>query len=65
MPHPLPANGGRASEFEASFDMHMLNVLNGGERTFEQFRRIADKAGWKPTKVYQTDELSSLKILEF
>ncbi|KAG8988229.1 hypothetical protein FRB90_002886 [Tulasnella sp. 427] len=65
MPHPLPANGGRASEFEASFDMHMLNVLNGGERTFEQFRRIADKAGWKPSRVYQTDELSSLKILEF
>ncbi|KIO21960.1 hypothetical protein M407DRAFT_217354 [Tulasnella calospora MUT 4182] len=65
MPEPLPANGGRAAEFEASFDMHMMNVLNGVERTYEQFRQIAEKAGWKPQKVYQTDELSSLKILEF
>ncbi|KAG9010224.1 hypothetical protein FRB90_007954 [Tulasnella sp. 427] len=65
MPHPLPANGGRAAEFEAGFDMHMLNLLYGVERTYEQYRRVADKAGWKPTKVYRTDELSSLKILEF
>ncbi|KAG8904555.1 hypothetical protein FRC01_008681, partial [Tulasnella sp. 417] len=65
MPKPLPANGGRAAEFEAGFDMHMMNVLNGVERTYEQFRQIAAKAGWKPKKVYKTDELSSLKILEF
>ncbi|KAG8918674.1 hypothetical protein FRC01_001728, partial [Tulasnella sp. 417] len=65
MPKPLPANGGRAAEFEAAFDMHMMNVLNGVERTYEQFRQIAAKAGWKPRKVYKTDELSSLKILEF
>ncbi|KAG8928406.1 hypothetical protein FRC01_005995 [Tulasnella sp. 417] len=65
MPKPLPANGGRATEFEAGFDMHMMNILNGGERTYEQFRQLAAKAGWKPKKVYQTDEISSLKILEF
>ncbi|KAG8911488.1 hypothetical protein FRC00_006407 [Tulasnella sp. 408] len=65
MPKPLPANGGRAVGFEACFDIHMMNVLNGGERTYEQFRQIAEEAGWRPKKVYQTDELSSLKILEF
>lgn len=45
--------------------LQMMNVLNGVERTYEQFRQIAEKAGWKPKKVYRTDELSSLKILEF
>ncbi|KAG8893425.1 hypothetical protein FRC01_013603, partial [Tulasnella sp. 417] len=63
MPKPLPANGGRAVEFEASLDMVMMNVLNGAERTYEQFRQIAEKAGWKPKKVYRTDELAPLKIL--
>ncbi|KAG8900082.1 hypothetical protein FRC00_014601 [Tulasnella sp. 408] len=65
IPKPLPANGGRAVEFEAGLDMVMMNVLNGAERTYEQFRQIAEKAGWKPQKVYRTDELSSLKLLEF
>ncbi|KAG9023869.1 hypothetical protein FS837_005595 [Tulasnella sp. UAMH 9824] len=65
MPKPLPANGGRAVEFEAGLDMVMMNVLNGAERTYEQFRKIAEKAEWKPKKVYRTDELSSLKLLEF
>ncbi|KAG8901663.1 hypothetical protein FRC01_009777 [Tulasnella sp. 417] len=65
MPKPLPANGGRAVEFEAGLDMHMMNLLNGAERTSEQFRQIAEKAGWKPKQVYRTNELSSLKILEF
>ncbi|KAG9025533.1 hypothetical protein FS837_004907, partial [Tulasnella sp. UAMH 9824] len=65
MPKPLPANGGRAVEFEASLDMVMMSVVNGEERTYEQFRQIAEKAGWKPKKVYRTDELSPTKILEF
>ncbi|KAG8915962.1 hypothetical protein FRC00_003182 [Tulasnella sp. 408] len=43
----------------------MLNVLNGAERTFEEFKQLATKAGWTPHKVYRSEDPSALRILEF
>lgn len=42
----------------------MMTMLNGQERTYAQFKAVAVRAGWKPKRVYETGNQSSLKILE-
>jgi len=64
MPAPLPANGGRAAEMNLLIDMAMMTTLNGQERTYRQMACIAEAAGWKAKKVYQTDA-GLAKITEF
>ncbi|KAI0064216.1 S-adenosyl-L-methionine-dependent methyltransferase [Artomyces pyxidatus] len=47
-PYPLLANLGLpVGGFITSFDLHMLNMLNGQERTVNQFMALGEATGWK------------------
>ncbi|KAG6832062.1 hypothetical protein H0H92_005484 [Tricholoma furcatifolium] len=48
VPFPLLANLGIAGAgFETNLDMQMLNLVNGKERTEEEFRQLGLSVGWK------------------
>lgn len=46
-PEPLPANYGAAKRFSHARDLALMTMLNGIERTPEQFRILVEKAGLK------------------
>ncbi|KAH9829163.1 S-adenosyl-L-methionine-dependent methyltransferase [Rhodofomes roseus] len=52
-PAPLPANYGRGSLMKGMHDIVMLSMLNGSERTPEQFEGVANRAGLRTEKVWE------------
>jgi hypothetical protein len=54
-------NGGEASDAKL-FDINMLIVVGGLERTIDEYRRLLDEAGLALSRVVATD--SPLSVLE-
>ncbi|EIN04073.1 S-adenosyl-L-methionine-dependent methyltransferase [Punctularia strigosozonata HHB-11173 SS5] len=54
VPSPLLANLGEASAEVYFIDFAMTALFNGQERTLGEFKEMAEQAGWKIEKVYQT-----------
>ncbi|KAF7791400.1 hypothetical protein EIP86_002414 [Pleurotus ostreatoroseus] len=50
-PAPLLANNGAAGVLRYFADVHMMALLNGGERTVSRFQKLFEQCGWKLTKV--------------
>ncbi|KAI0341313.1 O-methyltransferase [Trametopsis cervina] len=51
-PAPLLPNRGIGNVVPYLADMQMLNVLNGSERTLEQFDQLFAKSGWKLSRAH-------------
>lgn len=52
-PAPLPANYGRAFRYNHLRDLNMLTLLNARERSPEEWRELAEKAGLKVAKFWE------------
>ncbi|KAI5123841.1 hypothetical protein M0805_009133 [Coniferiporia weirii] len=52
-PAPLLPNAGRASLFDYQCDLQMMTLLNGQERTLEQFNQLLARSGWRLSRVFR------------
>lgn len=52
-PWPLPANYGYWTRYAHQRDLAMMGIINGIERTPEQFRSIVERAGLRLVKVWE------------
>jgi hypothetical protein len=52
-PAPLPANYGYYTRYSHARDMAMMGIINGIERTPDQFRALACAAGLRVTKIWE------------
>ncbi|KAI0737650.1 hypothetical protein C8Q80DRAFT_1276390 [Daedaleopsis nitida] len=53
-PYPIPRNGGFASKAAHRSDILMYALINGLERTTENFEKIIREAGFKINRIYPT-----------
>jgi hypothetical protein len=61
-PSPLPANYGFYSRYSYQRDLCMLGIINGIERTPDQFRELVGKAGFKLERIWECR--SQVSIME-
>lgn len=59
-PAPLPANYGYFSRYSHQRDITMMNVINGIERTPEEFLDLIGKAGLVMKRIYDCRSQVSL-----
>lgn len=52
-PSPLLRNYGYASRFKHMRDLSMMTLMNGQERTLEEWTWLVDKAGLRVEKVWE------------
>lgn len=52
-PWPLPANYGYFQRYSHQRDLAMMGIINGIERTPEEFKTIIEAAGLKLSKIYE------------
>ncbi len=52
-PDPLPANYGYHTRYSHQRDLGLMAVLNGIERTPDQFKALAHAAGLQVTKIWE------------
>ena len=63
-PTPLPANYGYYARYSHQRDLTMMAIINGIERTPDQFRSIVDAAGLKLSKIWECrSQVSLVEIL--
>lgn len=63
-PTPLPANYGYYARYSHQRDLAMMAIINGIERTPDQFRSIVDAAGLKLSKIWECrSQVSLVEIL--
>ncbi|KAI0771380.1 O-methyltransferase-domain-containing protein [Irpex lacteus] len=58
-PEPLLQNMGEANIRPYLSDMQMMTVLNGSERTAQQYERLFEESGWKLTRIFVDEGLQS------
>ena len=61
-PAPLPANWGYHTRYSHQRDLAMMSIINGIERTPDQFAGIIEKAGLRLRKIW--DCRSQVSIVE-
>ncbi|KAI0930163.1 hypothetical protein AcV5_006947 [Taiwanofungus camphoratus] len=59
-PSPLPANYGWAHKFSNQHDMTMLSIHNGMERTPDNFKALAERAGLRIVKIWECRGLAHI-----
>lgn len=59
-PAPLPANYGYSTRYSHQRDITMMNVINGIERTPDDFRELIEKAGLVMSRIYDCRSQVSL-----
>ena len=52
-PSPLPANYGVYTRYSHQRDLAMMGIINGIERTPEQFRKLVAAAGLRVHKIWE------------
>lgn len=52
-PAPLPANYGVYTRYSHQRDLAMMGIINGIERTPEQFRVLVEKAGLRVQRIWE------------
>jgi len=59
-PAPLPADYGYATRYSHQRDITMMNIINGIERTPDDFRELIEKAGLVMSRMYDCRSQVSL-----